>query len=428
MNKFILNLVAVSIIFISQGCSSDNNEAIIEEIDSSEIDIIETENVLEETSNDTIVNQTKLFWLYLHHEEISNALIETEAPRRDLIVMNAWFHEYVQKFKSVNPDIKTLVYKDLSSTRSYAVENGTDNAYLPTGVGFEYANSNYPEWFLVDENNNRLEYTGYTDHWQMDIGNTAYQQLWADQVVDELVANDWDGVLMDNAIYTLDTYHENVFPKNYESNEDFQLAYKSMLTTINTRLKADNKIGIANITNTRLHPGVWESYMQHLDGALDEWWLVFGNGNYLSDYTEGFIPQINEVVVNELKNKITLVQPHTSTNDNQGFYYAFASYWLVNDGSTYFSEQEVTDAYNEPSPWRDEYTWNFGVATGNFTQLENGLYQREFSRALVLVNASDTGSVQLDLDTPYLNEVGEEVSSIVVNALSGTVLRKISEQ
>ncbi len=120
-----------------------------------------------------------------------------------------------------------------------------------------------------------------------------------------------------------------------------------------------------------------------------------------------------------------MVQPHTSTNDNQGFYYAFASYWLVNDGSTYFSEQEVTDAYNEPSPWRDEYTWNFGVATGNFTQLENGLYQREFSRALVLVNASDTGSVQLDLDTPYLNEVGEEVSSIVVNALSGTVLRRL---
>ncbi|WP_424000069.1 putative glycoside hydrolase [Maribacter sp. IgM3_T14_3] len=70
---------------------------------------------------------------------------------------------------------------------------------------------------------------------------------------------------------------------------------------------------------------------------------------------------------------ITLVQPHTSITDNQGFYYAFASYWLVNNGNTYFSEQEITDDYNDPSPWREEYSWNFGKATGNYTQLENGL-------------------------------------------------------
>lgn len=426
MYKLIIRLVVVSILFICQGCSSDENEAVAENIDSSEVEITETANVLDDTFNDTIVNQTKLFWLYLHHEEIPDALIQTEAPRRDLIVMNAWFHDYVQQFKSVNPNIKTLVYKDLSSTRSYAVDNGTDNEYLPTGVGFHYADTHFPEWFLKDEDGNRLEYTGYENHWQMDIGNTAYQQLWAEQVGNELVANDWDGVLMDNAIYKRDTYHENVYPANYDTDEAFQSAYEAMLTVINARLKQDNKLGIANITDTRLNPGVWESYLQLLDGALDEWWLVFGNGNYLSDYSEGFVPQISEIASNKAENKITLVQPHTSISDNQGFYYAFTSYWLVNDGNTYFSEQEIADAYSAPSPWREEYNWNFGEAVDSYSQLENGLFKREFSRALVLVNASDTATVQIDLDIPYLNEVGEEVSSIELNSLSGTVLRRLN--
>ncbi|MGS0528030.1 putative glycoside hydrolase [Zobellia nedashkovskayae] len=417
MSRTFFNLLFIGISLFFVSCSKDKNENNITEADD-----------IAEVVTDTTINKTKLFWLYLHHEEIPGTLIETEAPRRDLIVMNAWFHEYVQKFKAVNPEIKTLVYKDLTSTRSYAVENGEDNKYLPTGVGFQYADTNHPEWFLLDTNENRLEYTGYPDHWQMDIGNTEYQQQWANQVGEELVTNDWDGVLMDNAIYTLDTYHENVFPKNYETNTEFQLAYKSMLTTINTRLKADNKIGIANITNTRLYPGVWESYMQHLDGGLDEWWLVFSNGNYLSDYTEGFVPQINEVVINEVENKITLVQPHSSTSDNQGFYYAFASYWLVNNGNTYFSEQDVTDAYKEPSPWREEYTWNFGKADDTYFQVESGVYRRNFSQAIVLVNANETGAVEVNLDAPYLNEMGEEVTSILLNGLNGSVLRKVYEE
>ncbi|WKX75910.1 putative glycoside hydrolase [Zobellia laminariae] len=417
MSRTFFNLLFIGISLFFVSCSKDKNEN----------NITETDDIAEVVT-DTTINKTKLFWLYLHHEEIPSTLIETEAPRRDLIVMNAWFHEYVKKFKAVNPEIKTLVYKDLTSTRSYAVENGEDNKYLPTGVGFQYADTNHPEWFLLDTNENRLEYTGYPDHWQMDIGNTEYQQQWANQVGEELVTNDWDGVLMDNAIYTLDTYHENVFPKNYETNTEFQLAYKSMLTTINTRLKADNKTGIANITNTRLYPGVWESYLQHLDGGLDEWWLVFSNGNYLSDYAEGYTPQITEVVTNEADGKITLVQPHSSTSDNQGFYYAFASYWLVNNGNTYFSEQEVTDAYKDPSPWREEYTWNFGKADSNYFQVESGVFRRNFSHTVVLVNANETGSLEVNLDAPHLNEKGEKVSSIILEALSGSVLRKINDE
>ena len=402
------------------GCGGDDDN-----ISTENEEITKEPEYLGEVITDTTVNTTRLFWLYFHHEEIPDALIETEAPRRDLIVMNAWFHEYIVKFKAQNPDIKALVYKDLSSTRSYAVENGVDSQYLPTGVGFQYAEDNNPEWFLVDENDNRLEYTGYPEHWQMDVGNSEYQEMWADQVANELVVNGWDGVMMDNALFYLDTYHEDVFPKNYTSNEEFQTAYKLMLAKINERLKINDKLGLANITNTRLQQGLWNEYMENLDGGLDEWWLVFGDGSYLPDYAEGMIAQINEVVSNEEVEKITLVQPHSSTSDQQGFYYAFASYWLVNNGNTYFSEQEVTDAYKDPSPWREEYTWNLGSANDTFYKDENGIYRRDFSRAIVLVNANENDSQQIELDYPHLNEKGEKVTSIILKGMSGSVLRKI---
>ena len=417
MSRIFIKLLFLGIVFFSVSCSKDENENKVVEPDT-----------IDETLTDTLGNKTKLFWMYLDHEEIPDALIATEAPRRDLVVLNAWFHPYIQKFKAQNPEIKILVYKDLSSTRSYAVENGVDNEYLPTGVGYQYANTSHPEWFLLDTDGNRLEYTGYADHWQMDIGNTEYQQLWVDQVGDELVTNSWDGVLLDNALYTRDSYHENVFPMNYQTDEQFQAAYKSMFTKINTRLKTDNKLGIANLTNTRLYKGVWESYMELLNGGLDEWWLVFSNGNYLSDYAEGYTPQITEVATNEADGKITLVQPHSSISDDQGFYYAFASYWLVNNGNTYFSEQEVTDAYKDPSPWREEYTWNFGKADSNYFQVESGVFRRNFSHTVVLVNANETGSLEVNLDVPHLNEKGEKVSSIILKALSGSVLRKINDE
>ncbi len=378
-----------------------------------------------EIITDTTINKTKLFWLYYSSDAIPDALINSEAPRRHMVVLNAWFYPYISKFRAANPNIKVLVYKDLSSARSYAVEDGVDHEYLPSGVGYVYAMQNHPEWFLTDDDGNHLEYSGYSEHWQMDVGNSEYQEYWSDQVVNELQDKDWDGVLMDNALFTADTYHAGVFPKNYKTNQSFQDAYKSMLAVIKTKLDLKHKKGIANMANARLYSGLWDSYLEHMHGGFDEWWLVFGKNNYLQDYSEGMSVQIGEVSSAESQGKIALVQPHSGVNDEQGFYYAFASYWLVNEGNAYFSEQEVTDAYKNPSPWRKEYEWNFGKAAGSYYELGTRVYRRDFTRAIVIVNANSTGSVKIDLNKTCLDKDGQKVKSLILNAQSGVVLRKI---
>ncbi|HEX8867649.1 MAG TPA: putative glycoside hydrolase, partial [Lentzea sp.] len=116
------------------------------------------------------------YWLHMNSSPASDQMINTEAQRRSYVVLNAWEGDLAAKLKKANPKIQTFVYKDLSSTRSYACSNGVDDSDLPTGVGYCAAD---PSWFLLDPNGHRFEYDGYEGHWQMDVGNPDYQNAWA---------------------------------------------------------------------------------------------------------------------------------------------------------------------------------------------------------------------------------------------------------
>ncbi len=242
------------------------------------------------------------------------------------MVVNAWEADLAEKLKKANPKIQIFVYKDLSSTRSYACRNDVDDADLPTGVGYCEAANNHPEWFLVDSNGRRFEYGGYEGHWQMDVGNAGYQNAWADNVIASSGA--FDGVFMDNALFACDTYHEGVCPAKYPADSDIRDAYRDMLA--NTRQKfVDAGIKtVANLSNARLYDGAWDSYVEHLDGGFDEWWLTFGDNDLLSEYPQGWSRQVAQIAANEAKGKITWVQPHHSGAE-QPFRYAFASYLLA---------------------------------------------------------------------------------------------------
>ena len=369
-------------------------------------------------------NKTRLFWFHWNSEALSDSIIAVEAPRRKLVALNAWDYSYISKFKAANPEIEVFVYKDLSSTRSYAVNNGVDDFYLPCGVGYVYANTNHPEWFMTDDDGNRLIYDGYPGHYQMDIGNSAYQNYWTNQVKNELVAKGWDGVFMDNALVAADMYHIGVFPKEYKNDLSIQNAYSDMFTITHSALLAEGKKSIPNVSNARLYPGVWNTYLQNNDGALDEWWLVFGVNQYLSEYAEGWSAQVSEVSNAEAGSKFALVQPHNPFSDLNGFYYALASYWLVNDGNTMFSEQEILDGYGDPSPWRSAYDWDMGIPSSSFYTYSPGVFRREFSKAMVIVNANSSGSVTINLEENCLDENGINVTTVTVDALRGTILRK----
>jgi hypothetical protein len=367
------------------------------------------------------VSAAQSFWLHMNSSPVNPEMIKVEAQRRSHVVLNAWEGDLAAQLKAANPKIQTFVYKDLSSTRSYACNDGVDDADLPTGVGYCAAD---PSWFLLDPNGRRFEYSGYSGHWQMDVGNTAYQNAWADNVVASS-RGVFDGVFMDNALFACDTYHDGVCPAAYRTDEAMRSAYRSMLANTRQKFVDAGLKTVANLSNARLHDGAWDSYVEHLDGGFDEWWLTFGDHDLLSEYPQGWSRQLAEITANEAKGKITWVQPHHSGAE-QPFRYAFASYLLARGEHAAISEIEETDRYDDASPWRAEYDWDLGRPLGAHRAVASNVYQRDFACGTVLVNANRTGSapVAVAVDGVQVNEKGASVRTVSLPGTTGSVLRK----
>ncbi|GGP51756.1 putative glycoside hydrolase family 15 protein [Saccharothrix coeruleofusca] len=368
----------------------------------------------------------KSFWLHWNGTPVSDEVLATEARRRAYIVLNAWEGALVPKLKAANPEVQVFVYKDLSSTRSYACRGGVDDAQLPTGVGYCQAEREHPEWFLLDQGGRRFEYSGYAGHWQMDVGNPAYQDAWAANVVGSSKAAGFDGVLMDNALFPCDAYHEGVCPAKYPTDAAFQDAYESMLAGTRDRFTAAGLKTVANLSNARLHAGAWDAYTEHLDGGFDEWWLTFDDTNLLSEYPEGWSRQVDQIAANEARGKITWVQPHHSAGAERPRRYALASYLMAAGDRTAIAGVERTDGYGDPSPWHAEYDWDLGTPTGPYRSVAANVFRRDFSCGTVLVNANRTDSppTTVRLEQGQVDERGATVSSVSLAGTSGAILRK----
>ena len=109
------------------------------------------------------------------------------------VFLNAGDYGRIAGLRSANPGIKILVYKDMSSTRSSSC-----GGLISAGVDYCDANVNHPDWF-THKSGARFEWSGFSSHWQMNIGLKAYQDKWAANVLSNMKQYGWDGVVVDNA-------------------------------------------------------------------------------------------------------------------------------------------------------------------------------------------------------------------------------------
>lgn len=339
----------------------------------------------------------RTFWLATSYTgSLTDDQLRREAQRRSYVVLNAWDHAVAAKLKGYNPALKVLCYKDVSSTRSY--DSNPDDALLPCGVSYFRAEAS---WFLRAANRaQRLTYAGYSGHYQMNIGNPAYQDRWAANVANMLHRFPvWDGVWLDNLLWKRDTYHEGVYPQGYATDEAFQGAYRAFLQRVGAMLPPTLLVG--NLANARLGAGRWESYLQYLNGGFDEWWLVFDDDNALPEGPQGWSTVMNQVTDAEHEGKFAVVQPHF---DPATFYgrkmalYSLASFLLAHQpgSASAYGYLPVTDAYGAPLEPFEEMTWDLGRPLGQAQPVPGvaGAWVRHFERADVRVNSRDmTGQI-----------------------------------
>ena len=308
-----------------------------------------------------------------------------DLSRFQYVVLNAWDHDRIAALKQANPNIKVLVYKDMSSSRSYSC-----GGLIPTGIDYCWADANHPDWF-THKAGSRIQWDGFSGHWQMNVGLQAYQDQWAANVAAEL-------------------------------KESYQAATRSFLANVGPKIKNAGFLIIPNIQHhgSLLTASVWKDWIQFTSGGHLEHYTKWGTDNAGHIGGQGWDASGQDFErLTEAAGKIFLGTFSAPTSDLRSMRYARASFLMDWDGgpSALTFEPDVKSA----DPWAADWTQQIGTPVGTRYQIGNA-YRRNYSGGTVLVNPSES-SQKIALDGSFLASNSTVVSSVTLAPMTGIVLR-----
>ncbi|WP_409461649.1 putative glycoside hydrolase family 15 protein [Amycolatopsis sp. GA6-003] len=348
-------------------------------------------------------------WWYGIGQPPSQNALKLAAQRYEVVVLNADQGAAMRKLHELNPQIKVLVYKDLSSTRNYpgAVVDGKDAQFLPTGIGYVAAQQQHPEWFATDNHGNRIEWQGYPRHWQMTVWDPAYQQAWSSAVVSEVQQQGWDGVLADNDFNSLSHYSAAVLAGTSSASEtDRKLrdGLDAFLSLVGDAFQKAGKEFVPNVSETHLTPGRWTAHSR-FGGAMEE------NFGFREDAGSGGLLTFRGNEFQEMRAQAALGESRlllvTRTRSEQQDRAGYASAALLAGPRTCWTPA-TTDDYRNPE-WSPLQNSGLGEAVDAAGRLANGVWTRTFTNGWVAVNP--TSATQTVTPPPGLVAAGEQRQS-----------------
>lgn len=356
--------------------------------------------------------------------------IGTEAMKRyDVFLLSPSMVATAKAIKQQNPSAQTYMYKDPTSSRTTG-SCATDAVGLDWGVDYCDANTNHDNWFMK-KGGQRFQYNGYEGHWHMDVGASGYKEKYATDVLEDLRKNPvWNGVFMDNIMADITAYVPGgAYPDQYPTQAAGQQAYADFASYVGSQLSAAGFGTMGNNNGARLVQGLWNRYTAGTSGGYDEFWTTFGddNGsaNNLALYGNvGWEAQMAEVDTMHQQHKLGVFTAQTNGGGCADCrLYGYASYLLVADGTQAFAEGNVDGEVGDWQASSPVYGWDLGAPSGERTQPQTNLFQRNYSKGLVLVNADGSTSRTVNLARTYLDESGAQVTSVTVGATRGRILR-----
>ncbi|MEU3622839.1 hypothetical protein BS329_09380 [Amycolatopsis coloradensis] len=316
--------------------------------------------------------------------------LEVAARRYDVVVLNADQAPAMRKLRELNPRIKILVYKDLSSTRNYAgaVNGGEDAEFLPSGIGYVAAQRAHPEWFATDTRGGRIEWQGYPKHWQMTVWDPAYQQAWKSAVVAEVTREGWDGILADNDFNSLSHYSSAILTGTAtaaETDRKLRDGLDAFLSLVGDALQKAGKLFVPNVSETHLLPGRWTAHSR-FGGAMEE------NFGFRENGGSGGLLTFRGNEFQELRAQAALGESLlllvTRTRSAQQDRAGYASAALLAGPRTCWTPA-TTDDYRDPE-WSKLQGSGLGEAVDAAGRQPNGVWTRTFTSGWVAVNPTSS--------------------------------------
>jgi hypothetical protein len=330
--------------------------------------------------------------------------------------LNAWEADRAVALKAQYPGLRVLVYKDMSSTRSYAVRNGVDDAELPAGVGFVEASS-HPEWFLKDTTGARMEWP-YGGHWWMDVADPGYQQRWLANVKADLAAGPWDGVVIDNVMASPEWYLGGRTIAKYPTKAAYEAATESFLKAVGPQLTATGKLAIGNISDA--WPATWDRWTALLSGGNHEHSFSWNNGVLYGG--NDWLARVEEIERTQRAGRIHSATSEATSTDVRALTYIRASWLMAWDGGASGSVQLVS-LKDRTDPWNDVAATDLGLPVGP-RRLVGGAWRRDFTGGTSLVNPTSS-TLTVALETPQTDaRTGRRLDEVRLPPHSAALLRR----
>lgn len=338
------------------------------------------------------------------------------AQHNSYIVLQAWEAKRATELKAANPNLKVLVYQNLS-----AMAQGTGPGGLSSsGVNYAEASTAHPEWFLLDTSGSRISEGGYSWLWMADTANQSYQQQWTSNVIKLLSTGPWDGVMMDDTNTTARYHTEPSSIAKYSTDAAYQGAIGSMLAYAGPRIQAAGKLAVPNMGSWSEYPEVVEGWLKYVSGGVDEMFAKWSStpGQGYRD-ASGWQTQIEEIQSTERMGKIFLAITQAEASDEQAIRYGWGSVLLGADGHTAYSAA----ANYSSEEWCNECETQIGEPTSVATKVVGGVWERSFTGGLVVVNPT-TATVGVNLGGTYSGSGLADATTATMPANTALVLQR----
>jgi len=342
--------------------------------------------------------------------------------RYGYVTLHAWDAGRIPQIRAENPNAKILVYKDMAATPAYDCHAGVDDPLLPSGIGYCWTLQNHPDWFTTGPQGNRLQWTAYPGNWQMDVGSPGYQDAWSANVVAELKAQGWDGVVIDDTNVDERPQLGGQAMSEYPTQPSYQAATRSFLANVGPKL---TRAGFLVIPNIQADPvtadaKLWADWTQFTSGGTREYWMKWGAGTDGQYGDGGWADLMNVMETVEREGKIFLTTTSAPASDVRSMRWGRASFLIGwNGGPSAFS----FDPNAPVDPWSADWTTDIGVPAGARHALAGGAYRRDYTQGTALVNTSARAARTIDLGRSYITPEGVPVSQVTLQPLTGLVLR-----
>jgi len=335
--------------------------------------------------------------------------------RYGVMILNHSDSRVIPRLRAGNPGLKVLMYVDMMGS------DRRDPRGVADWTGYTDARADHPEWFLRDRNGSPLIFKHYPAGRVMDVGNRLYQDEGAARVIRLVKAGGFDGVFLDDANASLSWIIRGGSSEcvKYPTNLEWQSAVYSFLSNVGPQLHRAGLLAVANIGGSTITPGLWQKWNGPIDGAMEESFTDGGSGP--DSLASGEWPaKLSHALWSEENGKISL--DHAVTATRAGARYALATMLLVarTENLLYASA-----GYSDEVWWPEYATANsLGRPTGGYRVLRNGVYRRDFTNGVVLVNPLTRPASRIRLGHTYSGSGLRKVAAVSLAPLSGIVLAK----